>query len=105
MNVPDDVLVDHWDHDGLHNVRANLRVANKSANGANRRKSSNNTSGFKGVTTHRQTGKWQAEIKVGGKHRYIGIFDTPEEAAKAYDDVAHEAFGEFALLNFPRNHS
>lgn len=39
-------------------------------------------SGVVGVTYHRQSGKWQSKYK--GK--YIGLYDTIEQAAKAIDD-------------------
>lgn len=35
-----------------------------------------------------------------GKSKWIGYFTTEIEAAKAYDDVAKEYFGDFARLNF-----
>jgi hypothetical protein len=41
--------------------------------------------------------KWRAT--VAGKH--IGVFNNPEEAAHAYDYVALNKYGEFAVLNFP----
>lgn len=54
---------------------------------------------FKGIELHR--GKFRARIKRDGKTRYLGIFSTPEEAARAYDQAAVRLFGEFARLNFP----
>ena len=54
---------------------------------------------WKGVSQHRK--KWKARIKINGEHRYIGSFDTPEEAARAYDAEAMKFFGKFAYLNFP----
>lgn len=34
--------------------------------------------------------------------RRLGVYDTKEEAARAYDEVAWRERGEFATLNFPR---
>jgi hypothetical protein len=31
-----------------------------------------------------------------------GNFSTPKEAARRYDELALENFGEFAVLNFPK---
>lgn len=93
-------LVDHEDHDGLNNRLGNLRRATKAQNAMNSRPlRANNTSGYKGVARYRK--KWQAGINLNGKRIHIGNFDTPEEAARAYDRAAIELFGEFACLNFP----
>lgn len=39
-------------------------------------------SGVVGVTYHRQSGKWQAKYK----RKYIGLYDTAEQAAKAIEE-------------------
>nr|XP_024381344.1 uncharacterized protein LOC112285068 isoform X3 [Physcomitrium patens] len=49
------------------------------------------------------SGRFKAKIYVPKtkKHIYIGIYDTPEEAAHAYDEVAYRKRGATAPLNFP----
>lgn len=58
-------------------------------------------SGFKGVCYSKTHLKWSCGIKTGGKRRHLGFFDDKEEAGRCYDKHAKEAFGEFAVLNFP----
>jgi hypothetical protein len=43
--------------------------------------------------------RWQAAIMYRGKTFHIGNFDTPEEAAKAYYEVALKQQGDKAKLN------
>lgn len=90
MEAPDGMHVDHIDGDGLNNRRENLRVVTHSENLHNRGPQSNNTSGFKGVTFCRSTGRWQAQISVRKVGRKLGRYDTPEEAALAYQREAEK---------------
>lgn len=94
-------VVDHINGNGLDNRKSNLRIATHSQNQINRASPSNNKSGFKGVIYCKQTGRWRAELRAYGKWVWIGRFDTPEEAARAYDATAREYFGEFAFTNYP----
>lgn len=43
----------------------------------------NNTSGIKGVSYHKKSGKWRAQIRVQGKNYYLGIYERIEDAAAA----------------------
>lgn len=88
--------VDHVDGNPLNNRRENLRLASNNQNGKNRKRNSNNTSGFKGV--HRVRNKWRAAIKVNYKLIHLGYFDTPKDAHDAYCEAAIKYHGEFARL-------
>jgi len=93
-------FVDHIDGNGLDNRRSNLRPADDSQNQMNRGAPSNNTSGFKGVGRERLG--WRARIHIGGRSIYLGYFDTPIDAARAYDEAALHHYAEFARTNFPQ---
>lgn len=88
---------DHIDRDPLNNLRSNLRHCTQQQNCFNRKRM--NATGYAGVSRH--GGCWRARITINGQRSIIGLFATPEEAAKAYDNAARIAFGEFASLNFP----
>lgn len=94
---------DHANGDGLDNRRANLREATATQNNQNRRRRSDNTSGFKGVMWRKDRSQWRAHIMVSGRQRSLGAYASAEEAARAYDAAAREFFGEYAALNFPEH--
>lgn len=98
------VQVDHRDHDGLNNQRANLRRATPSQNMANQRKRSRPTSSrYKGVYWSNTYGCWIAEITGPTGKKHLGRHPTEVGAAKAYDLAAADLFGEFAHLNNPED--
>jgi hypothetical protein len=45
------------------------------------------------ITKH---GKYVAEIRIAGQKKYLGSFDTLQEANAAYARAAKDAFGVFA---------
>jgi hypothetical protein len=91
--------IDHANGNGLDNQRSNLRAATGSQNKANNGRYFG-SSGFKGVYWRERDKRWHAQIRVGGKGITIGYFHDEVVAARAYDDAAREAFGEFARTNF-----
>jgi hypothetical protein len=90
--------VDHANHDTLDNRRSNLRSADKSENGGNKRKT-RGTSRFKGVCWDKQNQKWYAQIGVRGRQYFLGYFTDEEDAAWAYNRAARRAWPNHALLN------
>lgn len=99
MSDPEDMQIDHRDHNGLNNVRANLRVATRSQNAFNARKQDGCSSVYKGVTLDKVNNKWRAQIRVDASNRCLGRYAFEEDAAAAYNDAALQAFGDFATLN------
>ena len=94
-------MTDHIDHDGLNNQRSNLRPATPGQNMHNMRAHRDSFSRFKGVSWNYECNNWTAQICVNGRNRRLGGYPFEEDAARAYDAAAHEAFGEYACLNFP----
>lgn len=95
--------VDHINGDSLDNRRCNLRPATALQNAHNRR-INNNPTGYKGVRLYYNPvkdipKKYKACICFKYKPIFLGLYDTPEEAALAYNKKATELFGEFAYLN------
>jgi hypothetical protein len=95
IGCPDGLDVDHRDADGLNNRRCNLREATHAQNMRNRRIQADNTSGFKGASWHKNSGKWQAKISIDGKEHHLGLHPTPEEAHAAYASASARLHGEF----------
>lgn len=101
MGEPEGFDVDHVNRDRLDNRRANLRLATRSQNSANRlRSKAPGASKYKGVRCGRY-GNWFAQITVAYRTLYLGTHPTEEDAARAYDAAARLHFGEFARTNFP----
>lgn len=77
-------MIDHINGDKQDNRIENLRVVSNAQNKQNVSKPANNTSGFMGVSFHKPSGKWVANIKVDGKAHYLGLHEAPSDAHAAY---------------------
>lgn len=81
----------------------NCRWATRSQQMVNTRKRINaKTSQFKGVSWCTKAGKWRAQFGRDRRIFHIGLFSDEETAARAYDAVITQNYGEFANPNFPR---
>lgn len=99
MSPPDDMLVDHINHNTLDNRKSNLRICTSKGNNRNLSLNSSNTSGFKGVYENK-AGRWASQIKIRPKTIYLGQSPDIKESAIAYDKAAIKYFGEFAETNY-----
>lgn len=98
FSAPAGMEVDHRNRHKLDNRRRNFRPATRAQNVANTppRKGQ-----YKGVSWSKKDRRWRADIAIDGRKHFLGNFRAPEEAARAYDVAAYDAWGEFAYLNFP----
>lgn len=76
--------LDHINRIKEDNRIANLREVTRQENCWNIGKLKTNSSGYTGVNLHKQYGKWRANIRIQGKYKHLGYFNTPEEAHYAY---------------------
>ena len=90
--------IDHVNSKKYDNRWANLREATVSQNGQNVKRLSTNTSGLKGVSWHKASSMWRADICVNRRQKSLGIFNCPAAASFAYQIAADKHFKEFARL-------
>lgn len=74
-------VVDHINGDRLDNRIENLRSSNALLNGNNREKHRNGIPN--GVAYHKRDKKWQVYFQIENKRKYLGYFNTLEEAKEA----------------------
>lgn len=55
--------------------------------------------GYKGVSYVKKRKKWQARLYYDSDYKHIGLYATPEEAARAWNEAARRKFGDGAVLN------
>jgi hypothetical protein len=92
-------LTDHINGNVLDNRKCNLRKCTRAENIRNSPKRKTNTSGYKGVSWHKQHNKWASSIRLNNKDIHLGYYTDIIEAAKAYNEAAQKYHGEFAWIN------
>jgi len=79
--LPDEI--DHINGNKQDNRAENLRGTTRSGNAQNIHRTKGK-SGLLGASLERRRGHYTSQISVGGRHLYLGSFETPEQAHAAY---------------------
>ena len=99
MECPENIKIDHINHNTFDNRKIKLRIATTSQNAMNSVNRSNNTSGTTGVVWVKDRNKWKSQIKFNGQLIFLGEYDNFEDAKKRRKQAEEEYFGEYSYDN------
>lgn len=88
--------IDHADRDRRNNRIGNLRMASDLENVQNIKASTTPTAG---VWRSPKSGRYMARVTYRGNKRYLGYYDTSEEANAAYRAAKASIAGTFSPVN------
>jgi hypothetical protein len=97
LDAPNEMLVDHVNHDTYDNTDENIRLVTKAQNSMNTATSKRNTSGIKGVSWHKPSKKWRATLVMAGKQVFSEMYKTLDEAIEARKFAETKYFGEYTF--------
>jgi hypothetical protein len=89
------ILFDHRNGNRLDNQKHNLRKCTNSQNQANTKSWENKDS--KGVYFFNN--RWVARIMVDGNRKYLGRYESKQEAIDKYNEASIMYFGDFSYQN------
>ena len=103
VKCPENMEIDHIDHDPLNNRKSNLRIVTHAQNSKNcSPRIINMYSKYKGVTylkSGQRKKRWMARIRTDYKEIFLGYFDTEKEAMDIYDKASGKYHGKHGLGN------
>lgn len=82
LNLKRNEIIDHIDNIKTNNKLENLRVSNYRENTG--KDANNKYSKLQGVSYYKKTNKYVANIRIKGKLKYLGTFNTDLEAHEKY---------------------
>lgn len=86
-------MLDHIDGNPKNNIIANLRECTRQQNSYNSAK--RNRLLPKGVTWSAKDKRYQAQLSIGGKNKYLGQYKTIDEAERVVQQARQIYHGEF----------
>lgn len=92
----DNELIDHEDRNPANNRRSNLRRSSRTENNRNASLSKNNTSGVSGVSFSKSKNKWRSYINLDYKQKFLGYYNSFDDAVRARLVGEIEYYGDFA---------
>ena len=95
FNGGTDKFIDHINNVSTDDRIENLREATPAENMYNRRRFRISSTGYRGVSYCKFTGRYVGEVRAQGKRVFFGRFDTPEEANNACIKAREQYHGSF----------
>jgi len=97
IDIPEGMVCDHIDGNGLNNQKSNLRAVSSRQNTQNYHIKM--TSKYPGVYWYKKKQKWFVRAYFNGKYNYLGLYDLEIDAFRAYYDFMISIGQE--ILDFP----
>ena len=95
INPPNNMFIDHINHQRTDNRKENLRICTMQENNINRSIQSNNKSGITGVWFDKSRNRWTSELAYGGKTKFRRNFKNLDDAIAARREAEKKYFGEY----------
>lgn len=95
--IPENMQIDHVNGNRSDNRIKNLRLASHAENCRNSKVRKHSKTGIKGV--QKRGNKWHVRIRFNKQEKWVGSYNSPEEASAAYERAAIELFGQFAKID------